>query len=80
MGNDNEHEGGKAGCEQEAKQLSLKLDPDKDFALIRQVGADGEASDGVGGQLKRTTVHNGCRHQPGHLIWFKLNIIFSNPM
>ncbi len=51
MGNDDEHQGGEEGREQEAKQLSLKLDPDKDFALIRQVGADGEASDGIGSQL-----------------------------
>jgi hypothetical protein len=80
VGNDNEHDSGEAGCEQEAKQLSLKLDTDKDSANICQVGADGEASDGVGGQLQRTIVHNRRGYQPGHLFLVNYDMIFSNFM
>ncbi len=51
MGNDDEHQGGEAGREQEAEKLPLKLDPDEDTALFRHAGAESEAGDGIGGQL-----------------------------
>jgi hypothetical protein len=42
------------------------LDADEDGPRVRQAGADGEAGDGVGGQLQGSPVHQGGGHQPGH--------------
>ncbi len=51
MGNDDEHQGGEAGREQEAENLPLKLDPDESTALVFQARAEGEASNSIGSQL-----------------------------
>jgi hypothetical protein len=51
VGNNDEHQGGEAGREQEAENLPPRLDPDDDTALVFQARAEGEASNGIGSQL-----------------------------
>ena len=63
MSNHNGHEGGEAGGEHEPEQLPLALQPDGELGHVGVVGADGEAGDGVGGQLQQPPVHDAHGNQ-----------------